>query len=174
MITDVTRWETEELALSLELVSRFISKGFNDLKISAEMSVSVDEVRQLKNILVERIADVDLHDNPAKLYLHYKLRQERFIEELEDLREELKGTNQANAILGSIRAKSDIVDKVLKAGQDLGVLPRAAQRKEFLAILATMTPDQMEKLIEEKAGKFESMRSRHRGRSEYKYAEIEA
>jgi len=152
MPTDVTKWRPDYLRTALDLLLIFLTKGLNDRRITEEMGLELAEVSQLKGILLHEVGDLDIKDDPHRVYLGYKLRQEGLLSELEDLGKRLRHSGQANAELGAIRARSDLIDKILNAGQSLGVIPKEAKKHQLLGgiMVADMTPEDMEKMLLER------------------------
>ena len=149
MPTDVTKWRSDYLRTALDLLVILMTKGLNDRLLVKEMGLELAEIRQLKGILLHEVGDLDAKEDPHRVYLSYKLRQEGLLKELEDLGTRLRNQGQANAELGAIRARSDLIDKILRNGQELGVIPREAKKHEVLGgiVVADMTQEDLEKMM---------------------------
>jgi len=163
MASDVTTWKQDRIRAALDLLAIFMSKGYSDMKISSEMDLETSEISQLKGILLHEVGDMDFKDNPHRAYLSYKLRQEGIIKELEMLSHRLKNEGQPNAELGSIRARSDIIDKIMKSGQELGVIPREPKKHQILGGIAIteMTPDDLYKMLNDNSKRMTRLQSRY-------------
>jgi len=65
--------------------------------------------------------------DPRILWSKYRLRQLQAASELEDLIEIFKTSRQYNALVSAVKARSEVLDKIIKTGQELGVISRAAR-----------------------------------------------
>ena len=83
-------------------------------------------------LAVERFVrdeDKRLMDNvdPRAVFSEYRTQQLQAAAELEDLAEIFRHSRQFNALVSAVKARSDILDKVIKTGQELGIVKRAAR-----------------------------------------------
>lgn len=67
----------------------------------------------------------------SKVWAEYREQQFQCARELEDLAAIFRGAKQFNALVAAVKARSDILSAVLKAGQDLGVVNRASKKIEI-------------------------------------------
>lgn len=65
--------------------------------------------------------------DPAAVWSEYRLQQLQAARELEDLAEIFRRSKQFSALVGAVKARSEILDKIVKTGQDLGLIKRAAR-----------------------------------------------
>lgn len=65
--------------------------------------------------------------DPKIVFAQYRLRQFQAAQELEDLAEVFRHSRQFSALVSAIKTRSDILDRVVKMGQELGVVRRAAR-----------------------------------------------
>lgn len=68
-------------------------------------------------------SDVD----PRTLFAEYKLQQLQAARELENLAETFRALRQYTALVAAVKTRSDILDRIVKTGQELGVVKRAAR-----------------------------------------------
>jgi hypothetical protein len=61
---------------------------------------------------------------PEAVYVDYVLRSGHHLRELDELKEWLRSTKQGAAAVGAVKAKQDILDRIIKLGQDLGFVRR--------------------------------------------------
>lgn len=64
---------------------------------------------------------------PEYLFAEYREQQYLMIEELADVARTMAKTGQHQAMVSALKARSDILDRVIKTGQDLGVIPKRPQ-----------------------------------------------
>ncbi len=125
----------------LAIVRASLVEGKAPAKIAAENYWPEDHTKILVSIILEMEA-LDLAQPTEDMFLRYMLRQEGCIAELDGIIDEATQEHrdadgnayvdhqlQKNAI-AAIKAKADIMERVVKTGQDLGVFTRAAKKHE--------------------------------------------
>jgi hypothetical protein len=65
--------------------------------------------------------------DPRVVFSEYRLQQLQAAQELEDLAEVFRHSRQFSALVSAVKTRSDILDRVVKTGQELGVIKRAAR-----------------------------------------------
>lgn len=112
-------------ALVIEVRRRLV-KGDGDLVIAEDLSLTPAEYRKVKAAMYEQ-AVAGFIDKPAEMqYVDYCLEQERCIKELEEMAKHFKSTKQYNAMVGAVRAKSQILGDMHKTGVAMGVIKKEA------------------------------------------------
>lgn len=85
------------------------------------------------------------------VYVQYCMEQRRNVRDLDDLITHLDKKQQYNAVIGAIRLRSDIADKIITKGQEFGVIRKEAERKEHILvggiIVGDMTAPQLRTAI---------------------------
>jgi len=118
-----------EMRLLLAQLRVHLALGHTDDQIAEEMSLRIDVLKALKREFY-RHETIALHSATAEeVFIDYAVRQKQCITDLSDLIPELRAVKQHAAIIGAIKAKSDILDKVIKTGQEMGILEKAPERK---------------------------------------------
>lgn len=69
--------------------------------------------------------------DPVSIFSEYRERQLMAARELEDLALAFRAGGQFSALVTAIKARSDILDKVIKCGQDLGLIKRSPREIRF-------------------------------------------
>jgi len=109
---------------------RQLCAGMDDDEIRAEMGLDHGSYRALRTLAVERATDT-LRQQPQELvFADYLVCQMRCIRELSDMirawssRDEdgRAKVNQPAAYVSAVRAKSEIVDRILATGKELGMV----------------------------------------------------
>lgn len=135
-------------ALLYEMKLR-LQEGDTDEEVMTLLGIStVGRYNELKRELY-RQESADLRNKTTEdVFLEYKWAQEKCMKDLDDA---MKGIpeNQPNALIGAIKAKSDIIDKILKTGQDIGVINKEPERKVVIQghVIAQMDNNALRKLI---------------------------
>lgn len=65
--------------------------------------------------------------DPISIFCEYRDAQFLAARELEELALAFKDSKQFSALVGAVKARSEILDKVIKTGQELGLIKRAAR-----------------------------------------------
>lgn len=136
----------------LEGIRRYIAKirmlmadGRPDWEIAEELGLEWHDYNDLKKEMY-RWETADLYDRPVEQqFIDYMIRQEAIIQELDELAKTVPAPQQ----LGAVKAKSEILDKIIKTGQSMGVLEKAPERRQVVAgvLVANMTNDELRKSI---------------------------
>ena len=119
-----------------KLVARllvYLSEGKTDVEAQAELDVSPAKYANLRKALLESEAD-RLRETPTEhTYVEYCLAQTACIRDLTEIADEAKKQKNMNGLIGAVRARSDIIDKIIKKGQEFGVLEKKAEEKRIVA-----------------------------------------
>ena len=110
--------------------------------------VGVGKYNELKKELY-RQEEASLQSKTTEdVYLEYKWAQEKCLEDLDNAIVAIP-ENQPNAVVGAIKAKSEILDKILKTGQDIGVIAKTPERKVIIHghIVAQMSNKELRQTI---------------------------
>jgi len=65
--------------------------------------------------------------DPVDIFAEYREAQLLAARELEDLAQIFRNSKQFSALVGAVKARSEILDKIIKTGQELGLIKRAAK-----------------------------------------------
>jgi hypothetical protein len=123
-----TKGRTEERTRRIALVRSGIASGLSPEEIATEQDWPIAEVRKMRDdILRAEIQSVDGRD-PRLLFAEYKIQMEGAIAGLRDVAETARSTpGQASALMGSLKAISDIRENIVRRGEQFGVIPREIQ-----------------------------------------------
>jgi len=155
----MTREEMMEAAKTLfkELVS-----GENDGDVADIMGWDDETFAKVKKAMLSSNAD-EMRSKPAEhVYVEYLIEQRRNVKDLTDL------INNLDAVVGAIRLRSEIVDRILERGFDFGVIKRAETRQaggnvtfNYLGInLGEMTAPQLRDAIGAQLKELEGLMSK--------------
>lgn len=144
-----------------ELLAK-LAEGMTDDVARAELDVSPARYERLKQEVLA-LEGERLRTTPTEhTYIQYCLAQMGCIKDLTDLLAEAKKQNNSNAGVGAIRARSDIYDKLIKTGQEFGILEKKPEEKRIVAgvIVAQLSNDQLKQAITSAIGSLNDMVSR--------------
>lgn len=127
------RSEKIELAAAIR---EAMVEGSSDGDIIEELGITAQDFAVAKKFLLESIGNEQELMTSRERFAEYLLRQDRNIAELDDLVTNLNSKTQYNVILGAIRLRADIGDRVIATGQTLGVIDREPEKKIMLGGIA--------------------------------------
>ena len=150
--------------------------GDDDDTIRAKMGLTHGKFRQLKReaLSLER---VHLRGQTTEdVYLEYKLSQVRLTGFLERMLPEFKKADQAGPQVAAIKAIADINDRVIKTGQEMGILERASEPGQGTGgnLFADLSTAALRKVITSLAGEYASLEAKYGSKSiiDAEYGEI--
>lgn len=137
-----TRAKLAEIRLGLALRK-------TDLQIANELRLTPHRYNTLKKELIQQ-STADLYNTtPEELYIEYSWQQSKCISDLEEVIKIGIEAGSLTAATSAIKAKSDILDKIIKMGQDIGVLVKEPEKKFVIHghAVATMEINELRKLV---------------------------
>jgi len=129
MSEDRRRTRREQLDRYLEGVQ----KGEADLALQADLELTNAAFSHLKeNALANEIERIK-STTTEQTYVEYCLAQRGCIDDLNTLLDQYREAKNASAIVGAVKARSDIIDKMIKLGQDFGIIEKKPEEKRIVA-----------------------------------------
>ena len=119
-------------------------EGVGDDDLCEKLSCSLERVQELKLALDEQEVEA-LRKSPTEhTYVEYVREQRRCMLALDklidgyrspesDSEEQPTGGTTPTAFVSAVRTKSDIIDKIVKTGQEFGLIERASQGRGLIA-----------------------------------------
>lgn len=147
------KWKADEIRQLLAALRSHLALGKDDYAVAQEMKLTTAEYNALKREMYAQ-DKINVHSKSVEeVYTDYCLRQEQNITDLANLVNELKTTKQYNAVVGAIRAKSDILDKTIKLGQEFGLLEKVPEKKQVVAgvMVAGLETEELRALVQKLA-----------------------
>lgn len=144
-------WDKKEIQEAAVKVFALMSQGKNDREIAEEIGVSNDELVELKAVMLDMKAE-ELRNKPIEhTYIEYMTAQLGNVRDLTDMLADFKNTKQYNAMVGAVRARAEIYDKLLTKGQDCGIIKKAPNRTEMVGgiLVADLTNEELKRAMME-------------------------
>jgi len=138
----------EELRGAVARLLAHLGEGMSDAEARDAMGLEQDQFDRLKRKLYELEGD-RLRNRPVEeVFIDYAIEQRACLKALDDLGD-VFAPGQLAARVGAIRAKSDIVDKIVKFGQDIGLIDKRPEEKRILAgvMVSDMSNKQLRSMI---------------------------
>lgn len=154
---DVKTWSLTYIRKSQPRLRRRLAElrvmmrgGKSDEEIVEETGVEFNSLVWLKDQVYKQDRAAIENADPASIFIRYCLQQEGIIVELNEVITKFMTTNQGSAIVGAIKEKSQIYDRVIKMGQDLGLIVKTGDAIDPDAVrLAGRDPDEIRDMIQE-------------------------
>ena len=109
-----------------------LGKGKDDVEIREELGLEQEELDDLKKKMYEIEGDRIRGRSIEETFIDYVNGQRACVAQLDDIAESFSG-GQLSAKVGAIRARSDILDKIVKFGQDIGLIDKRPEESRILA-----------------------------------------
>lgn len=123
------RFKASELRAKLGYIKAQLTAGKPDLEIAESMNLSAKVYNDLRKELMRQETESMYAKTPEEVYLDYKWKTLQCVEDIDRMIEQFHTSKQYNAFVGAIRTKSDLLDKIIKTGQDMGMVKKAAASK---------------------------------------------
>lgn len=137
------RWTAIERRTLLEEVRTRIAQFHSEEKIKLDLNLVGRQFYELRYELFTTEAKKQQAKTIEDIYLEYSWRQQQCVEELDKLITDMRYSKvpTPGAAVQAIKAKSDIMDKIIKTGQDMGILDKTPERKLVLHGMAVADVD---------------------------------
>lgn len=110
-----------------------LCEGKSDTDVMAAMGLSAEDYEAIKVAMFDAKAE-ELKAKPHEhVYVDYVIKQSENLKDLSKMVGEFYVSKQYNAMVGAIRARSEIYDKLLKTGQEFGVIKTPKSDSDVVA-----------------------------------------
>lgn len=142
-----TKAELETLALELY---NALCDGQDDSEIADAFGLSAEVYQKLKSKALDDKAE-EIRGRPQEhTYVLYIIEQIRNMRELDTMLRDFRKTKQYNAMLGALKLRSDLTDKILTRGQEFGIIAKKPDRKEIVGgiVIRDLTNEQLKRVVQ--------------------------
>lgn len=140
-----------------------LCEGQADKDVIDDMGLSAEQYEQLKAAMFDAKAD-EVRAKPTEhVYIEYMINQINNINDLTTMIEQFKSSKQYNAMVGAVRARGEIYDKLIARGQEFGIIHKKPDRKEIVAgvLIGDLSNKELKKLITSELGKLNGLMKRY-------------
>jgi hypothetical protein len=159
------RWTRGEYRRLIAELKAHLADGKTDLEAAEAMFKGDTKTYNILKRELYQQEKVDLHNKTTEeVFVDYVLRQEGCIRDLNQLIRDKEGTvRNSSTTVGAIRAKSDILDKIIERGQEFGILEKVPEKKQVIAgvMVAQLDNDALRQLITRELGGLQALVSRY-------------
>lgn len=121
----------QKIALAASIYEGLVD-GQTDAEIIDDLGITAQHYSAAKKFLLLSKGEEEENQTPKERFARYVIEQERNVTDLTDLVNNLNSKTQFSAIVGAIRIRTEILDKVISAGQTLGVIAKEPERRLLL------------------------------------------
>lgn len=153
------RLTKEELKEACATIFEMMADGKSDKEIMDDIGIPAEDYKALKTAMLDTKSD-DIRTRPIEhVYVEYTAAQIANIRDLTGMIGDFKATKQYNAMVGAVRARSDILDKIVKTGQDMGLIKREAVTHKVVGgiVIAELNNLQLRELITKELADLQKM-----------------
>lgn len=143
------KFRKEEIREAVTTIYTRMLNGLSDQEIAEEMGLSLEDFTNLKQTMME-VKSTEVRNKPDEhVYVEYMIEQNKNIKDLTDMIAEFKSKKDSKSMVAAIRARADILDKLLTKGQEFGFVHREPHRKEIVAGVAIqeLSSDKLRELV---------------------------
>jgi len=108
-------------------------QGWTDEEIAEEIGIQFSDYEILKTKFFDKQSEITREKTTEHTYVQYMIEQKACIADLDNLIAEYDTSKNQSAYVGAIKAKSDILDKIIKMGQELGLVERNSDSGRLVA-----------------------------------------
>ena len=155
--------KAEELREAFAKLRGCLIEGLDDNQIAERLKLSWAEVQELKHRFDDNEAEALRTRSTEHTYVRYVIEQRRCLADLDKVIADYQQQKNVAAYVGAIRAKSDILERVLKTGQDLGLIERFTKGEGYVAgeAIKNMNNIQFQQFILNVIGDLDQLRLRY-------------
>lgn len=126
-IIGMTEARVEEL-VGIYLLQHAAEKS--DEEIRQATGLTFARFKEIKREALREDVDRLRTQSTEEVYLDHREKQHGIIERLLTMAKELAGTTQASSAVAAIKAVGDINERLIKTGQEMGIIEKAPERKQ--------------------------------------------
>jgi hypothetical protein len=104
---------------------------WNRERILHETGWSLQWLMSIEKFVADEDRRIWSETDSRTIFASYRDQQLQIASELEDLAEIFRGSKQYSALVSSLRTRADVLDRIVKTGQELGVITRTAKQVEM-------------------------------------------
>lgn len=126
-----------------------LEEGKTDAQAMDALKLDAEGYRDLKREAMKIEAASLRGRTTEEIFAEYVVHQSGCIRDLTNVARRFDKKKHYSALVAAIRTRSDIYDKIIKTGQEFGIIERKAERKEIgiAVIVSKMTDDQIRRKI---------------------------
>lgn len=109
-----------------------MTRGWKDKRIAEHLALEPEDFDTCKRFLLESKSEKIRNQPREHFFVEYEAQQRHNIRDLDGLIKNLDANSQYNALVGAIRLRSDILDKIVDRAQEFGLVKKEANKHEVI------------------------------------------
>jgi hypothetical protein len=140
-----------ELLEAAVIIETKMMEGESREEIMDGLGYNPDQYAEARKFLLDAKSDEVRGKSREHIYVEYMIEQRGTIKQIDELVNGLKTSSQYNAMVGALRLKTDLVDRIIDRGIDFGFIKKTPERKEIIAgvLIGDMSTADLKKEIME-------------------------
>ncbi len=145
---DIRLPRRDKLLLASQINAELI-KGTGEADIADLLGLDRETFNYVRTFMLQEFANDIRALSSDQQFVAYRIEQQRNIHDLDELIDNLNEQTQYNALVGALRLRSEIQDKIVTRGQEFGVISKQPDRKEIVAgvIVADLSTADLREMI---------------------------
>lgn len=127
------RIKGEKLRAACAKLRAYLAAGDSDHEICEKMGLSWGDYEELKGKMMAFESAKVVTQSSEQVYVEYLMNQEKNIHALSTMIDSFQDSRQHAAMVGAVKARADIYDKMIKTGQEFGFIEKMPERTEIVA-----------------------------------------
>ena len=103
--------------------------GESEATIQDQLGIDIETFQECRTLMLTERASLRERQTAGQSFAEYELHQLRNIHDLNELISNLNSKSQYNALVGALRLRADIQDRIINKGQEFGVLTKTPEKK---------------------------------------------
>jgi len=134
-------------------------EGASEAKVAEDYGWDAETLASVRRIMFEAQTSQLRGMSREDHFVEYRLNQGKNLKDLGDLIKNLDKSKQYNALVGALRLRADIHDRLVAKGQEFGIIKKEPERKELVGglLVGDMGTDAVRGLLMEKLGSLEKL-----------------
>ncbi len=120
-----------DMALYAAHIYNYMVQGKKDGWIKKQLDLDAEDFEACKRFMLEEKSEKIRSQPREHFFIEYEAEQRRNIRDLDGLIKNLDSNSQYNALVGAIRLRSDITDKIVNRAQEFGLVKKEAAESKL-------------------------------------------
>lgn len=140
-----------------------LEEGLEDDDLTLRLGYDWGQIQELKQAFFEHEAEGIRKRSTEQAYAEYVIEQRRCMKDLDKVIDDYKDGKNLQAFVGAVRAKSGIIDQMVKTGQEFGLIERKTPGQISVAgqAIFQMTKVELKQLIIAEQSSLQSVLERY-------------
>jgi hypothetical protein len=134
-------------------------EGKTEVEIMEDLRIDAETFGEIRKFMLEGYATRYRSSSREHAFVEYVIEQRAVLKDIQTHLEGAEKSKQLGAIVGGLRLKSDIIERIVTRGQEFGIFKKTAERRELVAgiLHADMSNEELIKAIFSTSKRFTDM-----------------